>query len=267
MSSPTEAEALDEALLNIFKHISRIPRQMFSHLETAPELFSISPLSPGADEEVKIDHAFALDERLKVLRENDDDTESEASAPTIKISVENEPTPGIKISDHDDEDSESGESSEPQTILESKAYSFGSAHPLHCSAILRLLFIHASINPGKLSPHIPALLVPLYSALLQEVEPEDLAHVEADTFWLFEAIVSEISELDEEEGGQKWMSSFDSVVAWADPELYTDLVSEFVLYQREYSASLHFSKRRDFSPPYLTTHSMCSPRRCQPQLY
>ncbi|TEB31279.1 hypothetical protein FA13DRAFT_1813970 [Coprinellus micaceus] len=223
MSSPTEAEALDEALLNIFKHISRIPRQMFSHLETAPELFSISPLSPGADEEVKIDHAFALDERLKVLRENDDDTESEASAPTIKISVENEPTPGIKISDHDDEDSESGESSGPQTILESKAYSFGSAHPLHCSAILRLLFIHASINPGKLSPHIPALLVPLYSALLQEVEPEDLAHVEADTFWLFEAIVSEISELDEEEGGQKWMSSFDSVVAWADPELYTDL--------------------------------------------
>jgi hypothetical protein len=34
------------------------------------------------------------------------------------------------------------------------------------------------INPGNLSPHIPALLVPLYSVLSQEIESEDLAHVE-----------------------------------------------------------------------------------------
>lgn len=225
MSPPAEAEALDESLLNVFKHISRIPRQMFAHLESAPETFAESPLSPNADEDVKIDHAFALDERLKVLRENDGDDESDSSGPQIKISVDNESTPGISISDHDDEDSEDGENAKPQTLLATRVYSFGSAHPLHCSAILRLLFIHASINPGKLSPHIPALLVPLYTALLQEIEPEDLAHVEADTFWLFEAIVSEISELDEEEGGQKWMSAFDNVVAWADPELHTDLVS------------------------------------------
>lgn len=211
----TESEALDEALMNIFKHISRIPRDMFSHLDQAPEALSQCPVSSAATPDIEIDCAFALDERLKTLREND--TSSEAGA------GENDPTPGIAISDFDEEDDSDSEAQAPQTLVHSKLYSFGNAHPTHCSALLRLLFIHASINPGKLSPHVPAVLVPLYSALLQEVEPEELAHAEADTFWLFEAIVSEISELDEDEGGEKWMAAFDRVTAWADPELHADL--------------------------------------------
>ncbi|KAF5337695.1 hypothetical protein D9611_015015 [Ephemerocybe angulata] len=233
-----EAEALDEALLNIFKHISRIPREMFSHLAEAPETFEETPVSASANPDVKIDHAFALDHRLKTLRENDTDSQADTSAPEITISIDNEPTPGISLTDFDEDDDDDSDDDDDdesdsdggevkkgtsKTIIEKRIYSFGNAHPVHCSAILRLLFIHASINPGKLSPHVPALLVPLYSALWQEVEPEDLAHVEADTFWLFEAIVSEFSELDEEEGGQKWMASFDSVVAWADPELHENL--------------------------------------------
>ncbi|KAJ2931324.1 hypothetical protein H1R20_g5651, partial [Candolleomyces eurysporus] len=219
---PDEVENLDEALLNIFKHISRIPRTMFSHLDQAPEALPQNPLSDSADPTIKIAHAFALDQRLQVLRENDTNSDADSSTPGITVSADNEPTPGISVSDYDSDDS-SEASVAPKTLVHSRAYSFGNAHPLHCSAILRLLFIHASINPGKLSPHVPAVLVPLYTALLQEVEPDELAHVEADTFWLFEAIVSEISELDEEEGGQKWMTKFDNVVAWADPELYGDL--------------------------------------------
>lgn len=190
---------------------------MFSHLDQAPEALSQCPVSSAATPDIEIDCAFALDERLKTLREND--TSSEAGA------GENDPTPGIAISDFDEEDDSDSEAQAPQTLVHSKLYSFGNAHPTHCSALLRLLFIHASINPGKLSPHVPAVLVPLYSALLQEVEPEELAHAEADTFWLFEAIVSEISELDEDEGGEKWMAAFDRVTAWADPELHADLVS------------------------------------------
>ncbi|KAF5324668.1 hypothetical protein D9611_004590 [Ephemerocybe angulata] len=228
-----EAEALDEALLNIFKHISRIPREMFSHLAEAPETFEETPVSASANPDVKIDHAFALDHRLKTLRENDTDSQADTSAPEITISIDNEPTPGISLTDFDEDDDDDSDDDDDdesdsdggevkkgtsKTIIEKRIYSFGNAHPVHCSAILRLLFIHASINPGKLSPHVPALLVPF-----TEVEPEDLAHVEADTFWLFEAIVSEFSELDEEEGGQKWMASFDSVVAWADPELHENL--------------------------------------------
>jgi hypothetical protein len=258
-NAPAEVESLDEALLNIFKHISRIPREMFSHLEQAPEALPQNPVSNNADPAIKIAHAFALDQRLQVLRQNDIDSDADTSTPGITVSSDNESTPGISVSDFDDSDSDdsTSESTAPKTLVESRAYSFGNAHPQHCSVILRLLFIHASINPGKLSPHVPAVLVPLYTALLQEVEPDELAHVEADTFWLFEAIVSEISELDEEEGGQKWMTKFDNVVSWADPELYGDLVglSSIFLIRLDIHCSLICSKSKGCSLLFHTIHS------------
>jgi hypothetical protein len=70
-----------------------------------------------------------------------------------------------------------------------------------------------------------SLLIPLYSVLLQEVESPDVAHVEADTFWLFEAMVGEFAELEDDEGGNGWMRRFSDRLAWADPELSADLVS------------------------------------------
>lgn len=70
-----------------------------------------------------------------------------------------------------------------------------------------------------------SLLIPLYAVLNEEVEPQDQAHIEADTFWLFEAMVSEFSELEDQDGGNRWMKKFGERVAWADPELSSDLVS------------------------------------------
>lgn len=67
-------------------------------------------------------------------------------------------------------------------------------------------------------------MVPLYSVLMQEVDPEDLTHLEADTFWLLEAMVAEFSGL-EDEGGNIWMKVFSKRVAWADFDLSTDLVT------------------------------------------
>jgi hypothetical protein len=77
-----------------------------------------------------------------------------------------------------------------------------------------------------------SLLIPLYSVLHQEVESPDVAHVEADTFWLFESMVGEFAELEDEEGGNDWMRRFSGRLQWADPELSADLVS-VTLRQRE----------------------------------
>jgi hypothetical protein len=66
--------------------------------------------------------------------------------------------------------------------------------------------------------------------LCQEVEAEDLAHAEADTFWLFETMVGEFSELEDEEGGTAWMKKFGDRLAWADAELKDSLVRYIVLF-------------------------------------
>jgi hypothetical protein len=100
---------------------------------------------------------------------------------------------------------------------------FGNAHARHCSVLLRLLYLHNAVNPAKASSHTASLLVPLYSAMLQEVDPESLAHVEADTFWLLESIVAELSEVDEG-GGQAWMTELGKRLAWADYDYFSELV-------------------------------------------
>jgi hypothetical protein len=85
-----------------------------------------------------------------------------------------------------------------------------------------------TINPGNISPHSSSLLVPLYSALMQEVDSEDLAHVEADTFWLFEAILAELLGL-EDNSGKDWMEKLSERLAWADNDLFVHLVNCFSL--------------------------------------
>jgi hypothetical protein len=112
----------------------------------------------------------------------------------------------------------------PTTLLSAKDYSISGAHQKHMSALLRLLYLHLCLNPMNHSPHIPSLLIPLYSVLIQETEPKDAAHVEADTFWVFEAIIGEFSELEDEEGGNIWMKKLSERLEWADEELSTNLV-------------------------------------------
>lgn len=68
------------------------------------------------------------------------------------------------------------------------------------------------------------MLVPLYSALVGETDEDDVAHAEADTFWLFEALVGEIAEMEEEEGGKIWTRKLSECIKWADGELAASLV-------------------------------------------
>ncbi|KAI0054000.1 hypothetical protein FA95DRAFT_1600501 [Auriscalpium vulgare] len=208
---------LDASLMNSIKDLFRVPVNLFSGLEEAPES-SDGPLDEAAADGIRIACALNLDIRLEAIHSRDA-TDSDAPAiPEIRLEPDSPVAPDISVTAPD---SDSGHAT--KTLYSSQAFSSGGAHHKHASALIRLLYIHSCLNPANKSPHMASLLIPLYSVLNQEVEPQDLAHVEADTFWLFEAMVGEFTELEDEEGGNRWMQHFGDRLHWADPELSVDL--------------------------------------------
>ncbi|KAJ7172601.1 regulator of Vps4 activity in the MVB pathway-domain-containing protein [Mycena filopes] len=215
----TPLAQLDASLFAVSKDLSRIPVGLFDGLSDEPEHAQLCPLNEDAPEEIKIPYANNLDIRLKVIQDRDS-SRSSSPIPEIRLEADSGGTPEISVSAP--ETLSSRRNTAPKTLVTAQSapsYSTGDAHPKHLSALFRILYLHSVINPGNHSPHIPALLVPLYSVLSQEIETADLSHVEADTFWLFEAMIGEFSELEDEEGGTIWMRKFGNRVVWADPEL------------------------------------------------
>ncbi|KAG7452620.1 uncharacterized protein BT62DRAFT_925178 [Guyanagaster necrorhizus] len=218
----TPLSALDTALENVSKQLARVPPDLFVCLVEEPESSPLCPLDDLCPEETRIFCASNLDRRLEAIKTVHFPSAS-MGIPEIRLESEAE-TPAI-------EDSQKGafsirRSNVPSTLFVSRSLSEGKVHSKHMSALRRLLYIHSSINPGNLSPHIPTLLVPLYSVLVQEIEPEDIAHAEADTFWLFEAVVGEFSELEDEEGSGVWMKKLGDRLAWADADLHYSMESK-----------------------------------------
>ncbi len=203
---------LDAALTSAIKDLFRVPATLFSGLQEEPESFDDCPLDPSADESVKICCSANLDIRLRAINQ---DGNSSQGLPEIHLDDDADMVPNISVTSP-------GSS---RTLFPSHPFNTGNAHPIHASALIRLLYIHSCLNPANHSPHMASLLIPLYSVLHQEVEFLDVAHVEADTFWLFEAMVGEFAELEDEDGGNKWMRYFSNRLQWADPELSADLVS------------------------------------------
>ena len=122
------------------------------------------------------------------------------------------------------------------TISLSKAFSLPYVQPRHLSALLRILYVHGTLNPGILLPHVPSILVPLYTVLTQEVETEESAHAEADAFWLFEAMLGEFNEFEDEQA-KMWLHKFGERVAWADRNFFNFLVSpEYVTQNYAYQS-------------------------------
>ncbi|KAI9446513.1 regulator of Vps4 activity in the MVB pathway-domain-containing protein [Lactarius indigo] len=206
--------SLDAALTGAIKDLFRVPANLFSSLEEEPETLSGCPLDPQADSDIKISCAANLDIRLRAINESSHEPQN---LPEIRLDGV-DTTPVISVTSPDAEDSAT-----PRTLLYSQSFNTGGAHPKHASALIRLLYIHSCLNPANHSPHMASLLIPVYSVLLQEVESPDVAHVEADTFWLFEAMVGEFSQLEDEEGGNQWMRRLSDRLEWADPELSADL--------------------------------------------
>ena len=208
--------SLDAALTGAIKDLFRVPANLFSSLEEEPETFSDCPLDPQAESDIKISCAANLDIRLRAINQDSHDSKD---LPEIRLDADADSTPLISVTSPDAEDMTT-----PRTLLYSQSSNTGGAHPNHASALIRLLYIHSCLNPANHSPHMASLLIPVYSVLLQEIEAPDASHVEADTFWLFEAMVGEFSQLEDEEGGNQWMRRLSDRLEWADPELSADLV-------------------------------------------
>ncbi|EKM55488.1 uncharacterized protein PHACADRAFT_209004 [Phanerochaete carnosa HHB-10118-sp] len=250
---------LDVCLVEVRKELSRAPRALYANLEEEPEDLDQCPLGDSSLEDIKIACAKALDSRLQQIR---DASKSSVSTPTEETpEIQIESTPEIRLEDMGDMDvgqqSEQGaedlddnasearlgaasigtpeislstpdsptstHSGAPTTLVKSRPYSATGAHPKHETALIRLLYIHFSLNPAHRAPQTASLLVPLYSALAQEVVPEDAAHIEADTFWLLETFVGEFSDLDEPESTEIWLKKLGERLTWADAELAEDL--------------------------------------------
>ncbi|KAL0947036.1 hypothetical protein HGRIS_013178 [Hohenbuehelia grisea] len=209
---------LDKSLLDASNQLSGVAPGIFAGLEAAPEPCDLCPVDPSAQSQIRIACAATLDARLKTLK--GDQSEQTLVTPEIRLESED--------SDLQEEQSPTAfaikrERSITETLVPSHPFNAGNAHPRHLSALLRLIFLHFSINPGSHSPYVPSLLVPLYAIMTQEIEPEDILHVEADTFWLFEAILGEFSELEDEEGGSVWMRKLSEQLSWLDVDLSADL--------------------------------------------
>ena len=197
-----------------YKQLYGLPKDFYAMLEDEPESFSQCPLNEGGRDEAI---AQLLNSHLLTL-----DVQSNLGSPTPEIRVElSEGTSNGSTSTNDTAPQDMATST---TLMPSRKCMFGHAHPKHCSALLRLLYFHMTINPGNISPHLSSFLVPLYSVLMQEVEPQDLAHVEADTFWLFEAMLAELLGL-EDNSGKEWMAKLSERLAWADNDLFVQLVN------------------------------------------
>jgi hypothetical protein len=195
---------------------------LFSGLEEEPEANPLCPLQEDAPSDLKISCAAILDQRFRHIRDSKTQNQGITIVPDIRLDAA---VPDISLSEPEPVESfASKRPGAPTTLLSRSSIVSGGAHAKHGSALLRLLYAHLSLNPANQSPHIPSLLVLLYSVMCKECELEELAHAEADTFWVFEALVNEVSELEDESSSKEWMQKLSKRLAWADPDLSASLV-------------------------------------------
>ncbi|KAH7923526.1 hypothetical protein BV22DRAFT_1196659 [Leucogyrophana mollusca] len=211
----------DATVVKVSESIFRLPPELFYGLDNEPDSSNLCPLDEAFNETDRVACSKALDSRLQAIRELDSDASRPTGIPEIRL--ESDGGLDLSASTSSSESLASRTPAAPTTLLHGKNFSEPAAHPKHLSALLRLLYIHTCLNPANQSPHIPSLLVPLYSAVIKEIEPQDVAHAEADTFWLFEAVVGEFSELEDQEGGKVWMKKFSERLSLADGELAASL--------------------------------------------
>ncbi|KAI9065102.1 hypothetical protein FKP32DRAFT_1665560 [Trametes sanguinea] len=249
LPEPTEPLTItDQAILDVANELSTVPRSLLASLEEEPEPCPQCPLDDSAPDDIKISCAGNVDARLKVIRSRDSGEATAASpSDTPEIRLDTTPeirldaTPEVRLEEAsptktrpDKRDTltlslpvpdspSSTHSGMSTTLLASRPYSAVGAHPKHYSALLRLLYIHSCLNPANRSPQIASLLVPVYAAFVEEVDDVDLVHIEADAFWVFESMIGEFAELEDEQNGAVWVQKFSERLRWADAELADDL--------------------------------------------
>ncbi|TFK54967.1 hypothetical protein OE88DRAFT_1653553 [Heliocybe sulcata] len=206
---------LDDELLKVYRELNRVPRSLFSTLEEDSEASESPPVEDASSEDERLPCLDNLNNRLRLIQEAESGGPSEKYTPEIRLESGDDPEQSAAT--------ESPQQTASTTLFPSQVFNATPAPERHSSALLRLLYIHTRLNPAHRSPHIASLLLPVYTVLGRELDTQDLAHVEADTFWVFEAMVSEFSELEDEEGGAVWMQRLGERLAWADEDLSEDL--------------------------------------------
>lgn len=218
---------IDKTLTKLFESLTKVPAYLYSGLGDDPEQSPLCPVHEAASDELRIPFASCIDARIQLIHDSiapGDKRTNGASPSTPEIRLQSDSAPSTP-QDASFDPGQTSKKSTSSTLLAPMAFRNIAAHQYHVSALLRLLYIHKSLNPATHSPHIASLLIPLYTVMTQEADPEELAHAEADTFWLFESLLREISEMEDEEGGTVWMKRFSEQLSWIDNELYEDLVS------------------------------------------
>ena len=232
----TPLSFLDAKVIEVTRQLSQVPPNLYVFLEEDPEWIGISPLDEDAPKEIRIPDAHNLDRRLNAINQKDSRSVGNLNVtPEIRLEADEAPgAPEISVTAPENPSEETP--AVPTTLVASR--SFGTASNTsgrHMSALVRLLYVHSCLNPAHRSPYIASLLIPLYSVLNMEIEPRDVAHTEADSFWLFEAMISEFSLLEDEAEGALWMKKLGDRVWQADSEFYSDLVSCVQLPDRRHS--------------------------------
>ncbi|KAI0673046.1 regulator of Vps4 activity in the MVB pathway-domain-containing protein [Trametes maxima] len=255
LPDPTEPlDRTDQSILDVSNELSTVPRSLLASLEEEPEPCPQCPLDDAAPEDLKISCAGYLDVRLKLIRSRDSGEAGSSSSDRPEIRLDTAPeirleaTPEVRLEEASPTKTRPSEQADAQdtpeislsvpdspksthsglstTLLPSRPYSVLGAHPKHYSALLRLLYIHSCLNPANRSPQIASLLVPIYAALVEEVDEVDLPHVEADVFWVFESMVGEFAELEDEQNGAIWVRKLSERLRWADAELADDMATK-----------------------------------------
>ncbi|KAI8998478.1 regulator of Vps4 activity in the MVB pathway-domain-containing protein [Trametes punicea] len=239
----------DQAILDVSNELSTVPRSLLVSLEEEPEPCPQCPLDERAPDEIRIPCAANVDVRLKIIRSKQaGESAPSHDAPEIRLDTTPEirldSTPEVRLeeasptktrrNEHSTLDQSLSVPNSPSsthsgistTLLPSRPYSTMGAHPKHYSSLLRLLYIHSCLNPANRSPQIASLLVPIYTALVEEVDEPDLPHIEADTFWVFESMIGEFAELEDEQNGAVWVQKLSERLRWADAELADDLATK-----------------------------------------
>lgn len=116
-------------------------------------------------------------------------------------------------------------------VTENAEYSEGI--DCHWEAIVRILFVYAKLNPGVgYVQGMNEILAPIYHVFATNTKKKEQVHAEADSFWVFFAVISEIKDLflrsmdnDKSTGIQASMDLLMKTLSKNDPQTFQYLES------------------------------------------
>ncbi|KAF8580909.1 hypothetical protein K439DRAFT_1636664 [Ramaria rubella] len=235
----TPLSTLDASLSSLAKSLTTLPPELDVDLDLSP----LCPFDEVAPEGLKIEVAGAVDERVRLIQEHDSDANNGPNAASeLRLKSANMPSlpmPQISVSSPT---SVSKDDINPEASIRTI---HSQITRNHTTSLLRLMYIHMALHPSASTVYLTSLVIPLYVTMIQEIEPAELAHVEADTFWLLTELWGDVGELVEDQEGRAWMSKFGQRLAWADAEL-----SEYLMRKGLDPSMPHYSYR--WLAPLLT---------------